>query len=178
MPIEKSQGKPRPANYRVDELPTRPESAIAAPDRDATTGRFVKGNRASRRRKVKALAGKLVGLDPTKVAPWLRPHVAQGNEQAARLLEQLPARNEAIDSLVVALANATTMHWALIGLGAAGDAKAREEAMRWLREMRQLTITIEGLSRDLAASQPKITTGKAWIEAEAARLTAASKDTE
>jgi hypothetical protein len=167
MPIENSEGELRPQNYRPDELPTPPVAALAAPIRDPHSGQFVPGNPGGRLRQLKALsearAGELIALDPAKVAPWLRPHVAAAQDHARALVAELVVQSERLNALVLDFARVRFLAQAALAEGAREDcdpetsAKWREEALRWLREVRQLTLTVTGLEREearLRAIQP------------------------
>lgn len=153
MPLQRSQGQRRPAVWRVDELPRLPATAGAAPDRDPSTGRFAKGNSASRHRKLKSVARALVGLNPAVCDPWLRPYVTLAAGEAQRILDELPARGAAIDGLAIDCATAQAVYRGLLALGAQGDREALAEARQWLREHRTTLIALEGLAREMGASR-------------------------
>jgi hypothetical protein len=153
MPIQRSHGEARPQNYRADEMPPKPATEPTGADKDPHTGRFVKANRAARRRKLKALAKHLPGLDPDKCAAWLAPSARLAGEHAGRLIGELPAQTAALNALAADTAIALAVHRGLLSLGAQGDMEALAEARAWFREHRQSVLALTGLSRDEAILQ-------------------------
>jgi len=155
MPIESSKDKRRPQTPRVNELTAPVPSVESAPVRDPHTGRFLAGNDAYRRRQAKALArADLVGLNPAKCVPWLRPFAELAVRQATDLVQELPkgARTSCLEQLACDTATAQAVYRGLLALGATGDMKALTEARGWLREHRQNVITLTELSRQEAAA--------------------------
>lgn len=155
MPIQRTQGKRRVGNYRTDEFPASPTptiTAIAAPDHDKRTGRFVAGNGASRRRKLTRVAAELTTIDPAKCDPWLRPAVTMAVKQASELIDSLAIDSPALRMLAADAATARAVYLALLQLGAQGDPKALEQARGWLRETRQSLLALKGMANDEAAS--------------------------
>jgi len=144
MPIERSHGEERAQNWRVDELPPAiANTDVTAPDRDENTGRFVPGNAASRRRKLKGAAKVLVSLDPAHCDPWLRPSIELAVTHATDIIAGLPVQSAALNALAVDTATATAVYRGLLALGAQGDAKALSEARAWLREARQRCVSMK-----------------------------------
>lgn len=88
--IEMTKRKLRPV-VRLDEV-TMPTAADAAPTNDPTTGRFVKGNRAHRRRQLKSRARGIATMNPATAPTWLRPFIEQGAPYVTSLLEMLGER--------------------------------------------------------------------------------------
>lgn len=119
--------------------PSLPDADESGPVRDPKTGRFVKGNRAWRRRQAKRTA--LAVLSPRTAPVWLRPHVDDGSRYHLQLQARFP--DPALSRLVADAAAAHVVSTALLSLGASGDAKALSEARSWLREHR---ATIRELS--------------------------------
>jgi hypothetical protein len=158
MPNQRSQGRTRTQNYRPDEMPPSPSTAltaIAAPNHDPATGRFVAGNRAQRRRQIKACAKGFTTLDPSKCDPWLRPFVALAIEQATDMIEALPVQSTALSALAADVATARAVYLGLLQLGATGDPKALDESKGWLREYRQGLLALKGMANDEASNAPK-----------------------
>ena len=161
--LETSHGKERPALPRVgvrggdvrDELPPAPTGNAAA-DRDARTGRFSRGNTASRRRRAKALAKALPGLDPSKCEPWLQPFARLAVDHAAQLVADLPVQSAGLNALASDAAAALGVFRALVALGSQGDRRALTEARAWLREHRQSMIALTALARDASAKREDV----------------------
>ena len=148
MPISRSHEAKRAENFRPDGLgQPPPKTGVAAPFKDASTGRFVKGNKAAKRKRLKKVAGRLGALDPATAAPWLRPWILEAREHAAKLLADLPFQTEELSAVAVELAEARAMRAALMRLASdgEGDDEARVEARHWLREARQHAIAFRGL---------------------------------
>jgi hypothetical protein len=114
------------------------------PIQDASTGRFVKGNRAYRRRQVKERSKGIATLDPKRCASWLSPFVVGGAEYGCDLLRRFP--DPALARLVGDTADARTVYRALLHLAAQGDTEALKEARAWLREHRACLATLSALS--------------------------------
>lgn len=132
-----SYGRPRvelrrPSDGGTPALP--PASVDAEPMKDPKTGRFVVGNRAHRRRSLKAKSKGISTLNPERCESWLRPHVASGAAYGMVLAERFP--DDALARLVGATADADTVYRALLALAAQGDGQALKEARGWLREHR------------------------------------------
>ncbi len=160
-----SQGKVRP-EVRVDRLPGVPMTAATAPDRDAATGQWLPGNRASRRR-AKALKHRgheLLLLDPDKVDEWLAPYVRGGRKHLADVLAELPD-DLAANALALAeeLAAARMIARGLIALGAAGDQAALREARQWLAQARLHAVALAALVGEHGATSDDDPLG--WIDA-------------
>lgn len=153
MPISRTQGKRRSENYRIDELPHAPETALSVPDQHPVTKRFVTGNRAARRRTLKRLAKNLAGLDPDKCQAWLRPFVIIAGQHSVDLIADLPVQSTALNALAIDTATACAVYRGLLALGAQGDMDALGEARQWLREHRQSLIALTGLGREEAAKK-------------------------
>ena len=162
--LEWSHGKPR-STVRVDEVPALP-TAPAEPFQDATTGRFLKGNRAARRRQLKVRAEGIATLDPSRAPSWMIPHIAHGKPYIGALLTTLEGR-PALHPLAGDCADAHVMYRALLALAlATDDAKERasllSEARGWLREHRTTLATIASLAGDIQPPTPDATP---WLEA-------------
>lgn len=153
MPIRNSHDKARPENWRIDKLPPPVETEDAGPDRDPNTGRFTRQNQAAKRRKIVQQARALAGLDPSKVAPWLRPSVELAVSHATDLIASLPVQTVALNQLAIDAATSTSVYRGLLALGAAGDREALSEARQWLKESRQTIIALTGLSRQEAEAR-------------------------
>ena len=89
--LETSHGLLRPT-LRIDEVPPLPATVGTEADRDPSTGRFTRANGAARRRALKRAAKEqsLLGLDPEKVADWMRPFVAHARQYASLLSAAVP----------------------------------------------------------------------------------------
>ncbi len=102
------------------------------PIQDKATGRFVAGNQAARRKRLKAKAEGVHTLNPERCEAWLRPFVELGVKHGLDLV------NRFSDPILLPLAGATAdaliVYKGLIALGAAGDAMALREARAWLKE--------------------------------------------
>lgn len=168
MPIETSQGKRRVTNHR---LPRFPKSAISAPDHDPKTGRFVKGNRAGRRKRRDALikAGKTLSwFDAEQVEVWLRPLIEDARNHASQLISELHEQTALLAPMCEELASARLIYRGLLSMGIAGDKVALREARSWLRECRSLGLAVEGLNRTATTDPPEDNRGLTWlIESEA-----------
>lgn len=148
MPVSTSHGKPRAETPRARDLPATPDAATTAPDRDPHTGRFVPGNVASRRRALKRIGKQLAWLKPDQLAPWAAPYADAARAHAGDLLAELGAVGPLVSPLAEELASARLVYRALLALGLAGDQDALDAARGWLRECRQLGITLKALSAD------------------------------
>lgn len=146
--LEWSHGRPRVTQRRPSDggPPALPEAADPEPMKDATTGRFLPGNRAYRRRQVKERARGIATLDPKRCASWLRPFVEGGASYGCDLLQRFP--DPALARLVGDTADARTVYRALLHLAAQGDTEALKEARAWLREHRSCLSTLSALSGD------------------------------
>jgi hypothetical protein len=142
---------------RVDQV-TPPTPAEAEPMNDPSTGRFVKGNRAHRRRQLAQRAKGIATLNPSKVPTWLRPHVEHGAGYVTALLEMLGDR-PALHPLAGDTADAHVLYRAVLALAvAAEDAKSRAalmaEARGWLREHRTALATLSALAGGMKLPEP------------------------
>ena len=154
--LEQSHGKPR-LTVRADEVPALP-AADAVPMQDAKTGRFLKGNRAHRRRQLKSRADGLSTLNPARVPSWMRPHVEQGASYIVALLGMLE-KKPALHPLAGDVADAHAMYRALMTLALAAEhVKDRmallTEARGWLREHRTSLATLSALAGDMKLPTP------------------------
>jgi hypothetical protein len=140
-------------------------SAKTATDHEARTGRFAKGNRAAKRRTMKASAPIIVGLDPDNCEPWLRPFAKLAGEHAAALVGEMRIESNTLSGLAIDTAAAMAIYRGLLSLGAQGDRKALAEARAWLRETRQNIITLTSLVGDEAKPAPKASAHAALAEA-------------
>lgn len=140
-------------------------SAKTATDHDAKTGQFAAGNRAARRRKMKASAPVIVGLDPAKCEEWLRPFAKLAGEHAANIIGEMRIESNTLSGLAIDTAAAMAVYRGLLSLGAQGDRKALAEARAWLRECRQNTITLSSLVGNEAKPAPKASAHAALAEA-------------
>lgn len=136
LEINYSHGRPRVELRRPSDggTPALPEAVDAAPTHDATTGRFLPGNRAHRLRALKSKQAGIATLDPARCASWLAPSVKDGAGYAMTLMSRFP--DPALARLVGATADAHVMARALLQLAATGDKDALSEARAWLREHR------------------------------------------
>lgn len=167
--VEWSHGRPRVTSRRPSDggPPSLPASELSGPVRDPETGRWAKGNRAWRRRVVKAHAAQLAALDPRTCAAWLRPHVEDGAEYACELAMRFS--DPALARLVLDTAAARVAYNALLGLAGQGDGEALKEARAWLREHRACLTTLTalaastvpngGASGELAKLRARVTDG-------------------
>jgi hypothetical protein len=148
--LEWSHGKRRPTTPRPNghdggapALPPAPEES--APERDATTGRFLPGNRGYRRRMVKAKAKGITTLDPSRVDAWLAPFVKDGAAYGVELMRRVQG-DPALLRLAGDVADAHTVYRALLALAAKGDTEALRESRAWLREHRSALATLSSLA--------------------------------
>lgn len=162
--IETQQGKRRPRQPRPGDGTAA--AVVTAPYRHRN-GRFADGNDLSRLRLLKsAYQVGFVGLNPEKVAPWLRSFVEMANGDATRLIEETGAAGSAsLTGLAEQAANALAFARGLQALAAEGDAKAQEQARHWMREYRQFVIALRAEARTpLRAAQPRDATGSPFFE--------------
>jgi hypothetical protein len=136
MPLRQSHSHLRPETSRVRDMPSTPDTAVTAPDRDSKTGRFVPGNRAARRRALKRMGRDLAWLNPDNCELWVRPYIAAARQHAGDLLADLRVEGALASPLAEECASARLAYRALLALGLAGDHKALEQARAWLRESR------------------------------------------
>jgi hypothetical protein len=136
--IQMSHGRPRtelrrPTDGGTPALPPVENTVLAEPIQDVK-GRFVKGNTAARRKRLKTKAKGIHTINPAKCESWLQPHVAAGVQHGLDLLARFtdpilaPLAGIAADSLIV--------YRGLIALGAQGDHIALREARAWAKEYR------------------------------------------
>lgn len=152
--VQQSHGLPRAETPRARELPDTPSTALTASDRDPHTGRFRRGNQASRRRRAKQLARQLPWLDPERCAEWARPYIGAAREHAESLLAEAGGTGSMISPMAEELATARLVYRALLQLGLAGDLDALESARKWLQQARQHALTLEHALRAQAAEGP------------------------
>jgi hypothetical protein len=136
----------RPSDGGPPALPPS-DTEASAPMHDPKTGRFVPGNRAARRRQVKARAKGISTLDPNRCASWLRPFVADGASYGVELLQRFS--DPVLAKLVGDTADARTVYRALLHLAAQGDTEALKEARAWLREHRACISTLAALVKGI-----------------------------
>lgn len=150
--LEWSHGKVRPKTPRVlghdaGVAPLPAEDAdLSAPIKDAKTGRFLPGNRAHRRRRLKAKAKGITTLNPATCESWLAPHVTEGAAYGLELLARVE-HDPVLARLAGDVADAHTVYRALLALAAKGDMDAFKEARAWLREHRSALATLAGLAK-------------------------------
>lgn len=136
--IQWSHGRPRtelrrPTDGGTPPLPPHENTVLAEPIKDPK-GRFVKGNTAARRKRLKTKAKGIHTINPARCESWLQPHVAAGVQHGLDLLARFtdpilaPLAGIAADSLIV--------YRGLIALGAQGDHVALREARAWAKEYR------------------------------------------
>lgn len=158
MSLEWSHGKRRPAARAASgDVPALPlASEESAPMNDPTTGRFVPGNRAHRRRQVKERARGIATLNPKACPSWLSPYVAEGVALAAEYVTRFPP-DPALRPLIGGAVDSWVVYRALLGLGAQGDGEALKESRAWLREHRSAIATLAALMNDApkAAETPE-----------------------
>jgi hypothetical protein len=155
--LETSHGRTR-ATLRLDQGATPPSPADTAPTNDAKTGRFVKGNRAYRRRQLVQRAKGIATLNPSKVPTWLRPYVEQGAAYVTALLGMLGDR-PALHALAGDCADAHAVYRATLAMAVdAEDPKVRaslmSEARGWLREHRTALATLSALAGGMRLPEP------------------------
>jgi hypothetical protein len=143
--------------------PPMPASAETAPIKDATTGRFVKGNQAHRRRSLKSKATGISTLNPATCASWLTPFVRDGVAYAMQLVGRFP--DPALARLVGATCDAHVMYRALLGLAAQGDKQALGESRAWLREHRACLRELAALAGLVGGDKKAIDLQQALIDA-------------
>lgn len=147
--FEWSHGKPRPKSPRLlgnaEGVAPLPPAEESAPIKDPTTGRFVKGNQAHRRRQVKERAKGISTLNPERCASWMKPYVINGRDYAVDLLHRIGS-DPVLARLAGDVADAHTCFRALIALAGTGDAEALREARHWLREHRSALVTLVKLA--------------------------------
>jgi hypothetical protein len=154
--IEWSKGRPR-STLRLDEGTPLP-SEDAAPMKDAVTGRFLKGNRAHRRRQLKARAEGISTTNPAKAPTWLRPFIEMGASYTVSLLAMLEGK-PALFPLAGDISDAHALYRGLLSLALeTTDAKERasllSEARGWLREHRTALATLSALAGDIKVPSP------------------------
>ncbi len=133
-----------------------PGTLLAEPMHDTKTGRFAKGNQAHRLRLLKTNARHLIGLNPEKVVPWLRPWVALASADASRLVTENGIEGDTgLMRLAEDVAASHAVFRGLLALGAEGDRTALTEARTWLREHRQSLLTLRAEARVHAAQAPR-----------------------
>ena len=135
---------------RLDEGATPPETVESVPSHDAVTGRFLKGNRAARRRQLARRAEGIATMNPSTAPTWLRPYIEQGAAYVVALLGMLGDR-VALQPLAGDVADAHALYRATLGLAtAATDPKERaalmSESRSWLREHRTGLATLSALA--------------------------------
>ncbi len=155
--VDWSHGRPRTELRRPSDggTPALPPADETAPVRDETTGRWVKGNGAARRRSLKAKSKGIATLNPAHCASWLAPSVKDGVDYAMTLMARFP--DPALARLVGATCDAHVMAQALLRLAARGDDKALPEARAWLREHRSCLrelAALAGLVAEADTSDP------------------------
>ena len=155
--LELSHGRTRAA-LRLDQGATSPLAADTEPTNDAKTGRFVKGNRAYRRRQLHARVEGISTLNPAKVPTWLRPYVEAGRPYTVALLGMLDGK-PALHALAGDCADAHCVYRATLGLALAEEnAKDRaalmSEARGWLREHRTALATLAALAGGMQLPAP------------------------
>lgn len=162
--LETSHGVERPT-VRSDEVPPLPRTDETDPDRDPRTGRFRPSNGAARARRLKAVARErqMLGLDPSKVAPWMAPLVAHAQEYAAQLSSMVP-QTPALGALAADAAVAEAVFRGLLSIGAAGDFDALKEARGWLREHRQALVTLAALAGDVGKRSTDLPLGYELVD--------------
>lgn len=155
---ETSHGKPRPRALRPDRPPSPAVAALAAPFQDPKTKRFVAGNPGGKLKQLKRLevttAESLLKLEADKVAPWLRPHLADAQRHVQALIDALPTPSDELVGLCADEARARLFASACAtqGAEAACDAETarawRQEAREWIREARQVVLTRRAVVRE------------------------------
>ena len=166
LALETSHGRTRSV-VRVDEGATLPESVESAPTNDPTTGRFLLGNRAYRRRQLRARAEGIATMNPARVPTWMRPHVEHGRPYTAALLALLDGK-PALHPLAGDVADAHVMYRATLALALeAEDGKARaalmSEARGWLREHRASLATLSAIAGDIRLPAPDVDPLAKWM---------------
>lgn len=153
MSVESSHGKRRPRTPRPGEHAIDANAVLAGPFKDATTGRFVVGNQASRLRALKRTQS-LVTLNPNACAPWARPHVELAQKEAMALVVEVGAESsESLKGFATAAADAHALYRAhmAIALDPKTDAKtaasALSEARMWQKEHRQSLLSLRAEAR-------------------------------
>lgn len=152
--LEQSHGRTRVVLREVPALPAED----AAPTKDATTGRFLPGNRMHRRRQLKARAEGIATLNPARAPSWLKPHIDRGASYVVALLGMLEGK-PALHPLAGDVADAHVVYRATLALALdAEDAKTRaslmSEARAWLREHRTALATLSALAGNLQLPDP------------------------
>lgn len=152
MTVETSHGKRRPRVPRPGETEVR-DAVLAAPLRDATTGRWLPRNQASRLRTLKRAAA-LVTLDAANVAPWVRPLVEMAQRELVALVAEVGAEGSAsLTAFAEAAATAHAMQRAFLSIAGAADAdektkaSALAEARQWMKEHRQSLLCLRAEAR-------------------------------
>lgn len=156
LALELSHDAYRPTTRTAD-VPALPTARTEA-DRDPVTKRFVAGNQAAADRGLRQAAREqaLLGLDPSKVDPWMSPFVEHARDYAGRLVAALRTQAPGLTALAGDAATAAAVYRGLLALGVAGDKDALREARGWLREHRQTLATLSALAgvADPAADEP------------------------
>lgn len=137
--IQFSHGRPRtelrrPTDGGTPPLPPAENTVLAVPVQDVKTGRFLKGNQAGRRKRLKNKARGIHTLNPAKCESWLQPHVEAGLQHGLDLLARFT--DPILAPLAGVAADALIVYRGLIALGASGDHIALREARAWAKEYR------------------------------------------
>ena len=153
MTVETSHAKRRPRTPRPGEHADAVNAVLAAPFKDASTGRFLPGNKAGRLRTLKTVRS-LVTLNPAECAVWVRPHVAHAHTEALELVTETGAEGStSLSGFAEDAADAHAMYRALMSLALAEgtDEKtasaARSEARAWMKEHRQSLLSLRAEAR-------------------------------
>lgn len=166
--IQWSHGRPRtelrrPVDGGTPPLPPAENTALSAPVNDKATGRFLPGNQASRRRRLKAKAKGIHTINPEKCESWLQPHVVAGIEHGLALLARFT--DPILAPLAGIAADALIVYRGLIALGAAGDAIALREARAWAKEYRGYVRELCALAALQLEQDQKETLAASFFEA-------------
>jgi hypothetical protein len=177
MPVQRSQGKPRPLVPRIDELPDGvPAPARPAPQRDAT-GRFQVGAGTTELARAGGLAagearqlGQLLGLweapEGHPYAPYARLAREWRDQHIATLAASVgggrigPGPASVVSSAALQLA---ASRW-LYDLGTqSGDAKALLDASRLADASRANVLSAHELAASEAKGRPKAAADYPWL---------------
>jgi hypothetical protein len=124
----------RPTDGGTPPLPPPENTVLAVPIQDAKTGKFIKGNQAARRRRLKEKADNLQTLNPAKCESWLQPYATASVKHGLDLIDRFS--DPILAPLAGATADALSFFRGFAALAAAGDIVAVGHARAWLKEYR------------------------------------------
>lgn len=166
--IQMSHGRPRvelrrPTDGGTPSLPPPELTVLAEPIQDKRTGRFVKGNQAARRRRLKAKADTLQTLNPDKCESWIQPHAQNSIKHGIQLIDRFS--DPILAPLAGATADALTFYKGFAALAAAGDVPSISHARAWLKEYRGCLRELCALAALQLEQDEKVDFERSFLEA-------------